>query len=175
VLNGFIVSEVGAFSFGQFHPAFPCVLFFAGFLMRFGMAGFSRELCLARFSFRVLAVFAFFPLVLLLFGFFLVVAVLLAFGNFMRLVESLSFVFVKIRSTNKRVGFGARLRFFVLGFYQAGRERDRLFIAQCWSYVARRFGRSFGCVLNFPGRIHYCMFFRCGFSPGRLGLRFRIG
>jgi hypothetical protein len=51
------------------------------------------------------------------FGLFFVVPVLFVLGNFMRFVEGFGFVFVKIRATDKSVGFGARLSLFVLGFH----------------------------------------------------------
>src|SRR5260221_13983675 len=100
------------------------------------------------FLFRIFAVLTRFPLVLLLFGFFSVWAMLLALGNFVRFVEGLGFILVKIRATDQRVGFRARLRLFVLGFHQSSGERDRLFIAEGRSAVARRFGRSFFRVME---------------------------
>lgn len=42
--------------------------------------------------------------------------VFFVFRNLVRFVEGFGLVLIKIRSTDKRVGFGARLCFFVLGF-----------------------------------------------------------
>ena len=80
-----------------------------------------------------------FALILFFFGFFFRVAVFLALRNFVRLMESIGFILVKIRASNERVRFGARLRLFVLGFHQACRQRDGLFIAECLGCVAARF------------------------------------
>jgi hypothetical protein len=92
------------------------------------------------FLFRIFAVFTRFSLVLLLFGFFFVLAMLLALGNFVRFVQGLGFILIKIRPTDQRVGFRARLRLFVLGFDQSRGERDRFFITQARGGAARRFG-----------------------------------
>jgi len=116
VLDGLVVSKVGALGFRQLRAVFFCMRFPACFAAMFFVAGISGELFFAGFRFRI---FAFFLLVLLFFGFFLVVAVFLALGDFMRFVQSLGFVLVKIRATHQRVRFRARLRFFVLGFHQA--------------------------------------------------------
>jgi len=140
VFDGFVVSEVGALGFSQLRAIFLSVGFLACFALMFLMAGFRGELCFVGFLFRVFAVFAFFTLILLFFGFSFVVAVFLALGNFMRFVEGFGFVLVKIRATDKRVGFGARLRLFVLRLHQASGERDRLFIAEGRSRVARGLG-----------------------------------
>ena len=174
MLDGFVVSEVGAFSFGHLRAVFFRVLFLAGFLVLFGVAGFGGQLRFLGFFFRIFAVFAFFPLVLLLFGFFFVMAVLLALGDFVRFMEGLGFILVKIRATDQRVGFRASLRLFVLGFHQASRERDRLFIAEGRSRVACRFGRALFRVMNFHSGFR-CVFFRCGFRGNRFGFRSRIG
>src|SRR5258707_3580603 len=104
--------------------------------MMFGLAGFRGKLRFVDFLFRVLAVFTLF---LFFLGFF-VVAVFLALCNFMRFVECFGFVLVKIRATDKGVGFGARLSLFMLGFHQASGERDRLFIAEGRSGIASRLG-----------------------------------
>ena len=101
------------------------------------MAGFRGELCFARFVFRVFAVFTLF---LFCFGFFFVVPVFLVLGYFMCFVESFGFVLIEIRATDKRVGFGARLGLFVLGFHQAGGERYSLFFAKASGAVANRSG-----------------------------------
>src|ERR1700741_4952264 len=105
--------------------------------MMFGVAGFRGKLRFVDFLFRALAVFTLF---LFFLGFFFVVTVFLAFGNFVRFVEGLGFVLVKILATDESVGFGARLSFFVLGFHQASGERDCLFIAEGRSGIASRLG-----------------------------------
>jgi hypothetical protein len=140
MLDGFVVGKVGTLGFSQFRAIFRRVAFLAGFLVLFGVAGFGGQLRFVGFLFRIFAVFAFFPLVLLFFGFFLVVAMLLALGNFMRFVEGFRFILVKIRATDQRVGLSACLRLFVLGFHQASGERDRLLIAEGRSGVACRLG-----------------------------------
>jgi hypothetical protein len=176
VLDGFVVSQVGALSFGHLRVVFRIVSFLACFGMRFRVAGFPGELCFARFVFRVLAVF---PLFLFLFGFF-VVPVFLVLGNFMRFVEGFGFVLVKIRAPDERVGFGARLGFFVLGFHQSSGERYSLFIAEASGAVANRPGRGlFGVLLRSGSQGFFSRFrgvlFRGGFASGRIGFRFRIG
>jgi hypothetical protein len=177
MLDGLIVCEVSALGFGHLLAVFSRVLFFACFGMRFRVPGFRGELRFACFIFRVLAVFALF---LFFFGFFFVVAVFLVLGNFMRFVEGFGFILVKIRATDKRVGFGARLGFFVLGFHQASGERHSLFIAEGSGAIADRpgwglfrvmlRGGSQGFLSGFRG-----VLFRGRFSSGRLGFRFRIG
>jgi hypothetical protein len=144
MFDGFVVSEVGALGFRQLRAIFFSVSFLACFALMFLMAGFRRELCFAGFVFRIFAVFT---LILLFFGFFFVVAMFLALGNFVRFVQLLRFVFVKIRATDERVGFGARLGLFVLGFHQAGGERYSLFIAEASGAVADRPGWGLFCVM----------------------------
>jgi hypothetical protein len=97
VLDGFVVSEVRAFGFGHFLAIFSLVPLLTCFGMRFRVAGFRGELRFARFVFRVLAVF---PSFLFFFGFFFVVAVLFALGSFVRFVEGLGLILIKIRSTD---------------------------------------------------------------------------
>src|SRR5260370_42143040 len=104
--------------------------------MMFGLDAFRGKLRFVDFLFRVLAVFTLF----LFFGFFFVVAVFLALCNFVRFVEGFGFVLVKIRATDKGVGFGARLSLFMLGFDKARGERDCLFIAEGRSGIASRLG-----------------------------------
>ena len=137
VLDSFIVSQIGALSFGHLLAVFYRVVFFAGFGMRFRMSGFRGELRFARLVFRVLPVFTRF---LFFFGLFFVVAVLLALVDLVRFVKGFGFVFVKIRATDERVGFGARLSLFVLGFHQASGERHCLFVTEGRGGVASRFG-----------------------------------
>jgi hypothetical protein len=137
VLDGFIMSKVSALGFGHLRAVFCRVIFLASFGMRFRVAGFRGEPRFARFVFRVFAVFTSFLFIL---GFFFVVAVFLVLGNFMRFVEGFGFVFVKIRATDERVGFGARLGLFVLGFHQASGQRHSLFITEGWGGVAGRLG-----------------------------------
>jgi hypothetical protein len=178
VFDGFVVSEVGALGFGQLRAIFLSVGFLACFALMFLMAGFRRELCFVGFVFRIFAVFAFFTLILLFFGFFFVVAMFLALGNFVRFVQLLRFVFVKIRATDERVGFGARLGLFVLGFHQAGGERYSLFIAEASGAVADRPGWGLFCVMLRSGSQGFLsgfrgVLFRGRFSSGRI--RFRIG
>ena len=175
MLDGFVVSEVRAFGFGHLRAIFSLVPFPTRFGMRFRSAGFRGELRFARFVFRVLTVFTSF---LFFFGFFFVVAMLFVLGNFVRFVEGFRFVLVKIRATNERVGFGARLGLFVLGFDQASGERHSFFIAKGSGAIADRSGwgllrvmlrsSSQGFFRGFCG-----MLFRGGFSSGRI--RFRIG
>ena len=105
--------------------------------MMFGLAGFRGKLRFVDFLFRVLAVFTLF---LFFFGFFFVVTVFFALCNFVRFVEGFGFVLVKIRATDKGVGFGARLSLFMLGFHQASGERDCLFIAEGRSGIVSRLG-----------------------------------
>jgi len=177
VFDGFVVSEVGALGFGQLLAVFCRVSFLTSFGMRFRVAGFRGELRFARFVFRVFAVFTLF---LLRFGLFFVVAVFLVLGYFMRFVESFGFVFIKIRATNKRVGFGARLGLFVLGFHKASGERYSLFLAEASGAVANRPGWGLFCVMlrscgqgflsGFRG-----VFFRGRFPSGCIGFRFGIG
>jgi len=140
MLDSFVMRKVGALGFGQLRAIFRGVIFLASFLMVFRMTGFSCELGLVRFLFRVFTVLACFTLILLFFGFFLAMAVFLVLGNFMRFVEGFGFILVKIRSTDQRVGFGARLGLFVFRFHQSSGQRDCFFIAECRSGVARRFG-----------------------------------
>ena len=137
MFDGFIVSKVGALGFGHLRAILYCVIFLACFGMRFRVAGFRGELRFARLVFRVFAVFTLF---LFFLGFFLVVAVFLVLGNFVRLVEGFGFIFVKIRATDERVGLGARLGLFVLGFHQTSGERDSLFIAEGRCGIAGWFG-----------------------------------
>jgi hypothetical protein len=169
VFDGFVVREVGALGFGQFRAIFPRVIFLARFLMMFRVAGFRGKLRFMGFVFRVLAIFALF---LLFFGFFLVVvAVLFTLINLVRFVEGFSFILVKIRATDERVGFGARLRLLVLRFHQASRERDRFFIAEGRSRVASRLGCGFFRAVNFRGGFRNVLF---RFRRNRFGFRFRI-
>jgi hypothetical protein len=116
VLDGFIVSEVGALGFGHLCAVFLLVSALARFGLRFRVAGFRGELCFARCVFRVFAVFTLFLFCL---GFFFVVPVFLMLGYFMRFVEGFRFILIKFCATDERVGFRASLRLFVLGFHQA--------------------------------------------------------
>ena len=177
MFDGFVVGQVSALGFGQLRAVFCRVRFLTCFGMRFRVTGFRGELRFVRFLFRVFAVFTSF---LLFFGFFVVVPVFLVLGDFVRFMEGFGFVLVKIRATHERVGFGARLGFFVLGFDQAGGERDSLLVAEAGSAVANRSGWSLFCVLlrsrsqsflsGFRG-----VLFRGRFSSGCIGFRFRIG
>ena len=173
MFDGFIVSKVGALGFGQFGAIFLGMLFSACFLMVFRVTGFGGELRFVGFLFRVLPVFACFALILLFFGFILVVAVFLALGNLMRFVECFSLVLVEVRSTDKRVGFGARLCLFVLRFHQAGGERDRLFIAEGRNSIAGRFSRGIFRVIEFRNGFRG-LFFRGSFRRSRCGFRFFV-
>jgi len=180
VFDGFVVSEVGALGLSQLCAIFLSADFLACFAPMFLMAGFCGELRFVGFVLRIFAVFAFFTLILLFFGFFFVVAMFLALGNFVRFVEGLRFVFVKIRAPDEGVGFGARLGLFVLGFHQAGGERYSLFIAEASGAVANRpgwglfrvmlRGGSRGFLSGFRG-----VLFRGRFPSGRICFRFRIG
>ena len=177
MLDGFVVSQVGAFGFGQLRAIFRRVRFLACFGMRFRVSGFRGELRFARFVFRVFAVLTRF---LFFLGFFFVVRVFLVLGNFMRFVQGFGFVLIEIRATDEGVGFGARLGLFMLGFYQACGEGDRLFIAEASGAVANRPGRGLFRVLLRSGSQGFFSGFRgvlfCGrFSSGRIGFRFRIG
>jgi len=180
VLDGLVVGKVCSLGFGQLRAIFFRVAFLAGFLMLFGVPGFGGQLRFVGFLFRIFAVFTRFPLVLLLFGFFFVLAMLLALGNFVRFVEGLGFILVKIRATDERVGFGARLGLFVLGFHQASGERHSLFIAEGSGAIADRPGWGLFRVMLRSGSQGFLsgfrgVLFRGGFSSGRLGFRFRIG
>ena len=137
VFDGLVVSEVGALGFGHLRAVFFRVRSLACFTVMLFVPGIGGELFFARLRFSF---FPFFLLVLLFLGFFFAVAVFFALGYFVRFVESLGFVLVKIRATDKRVGFSARLSLFVLGFHKPGGERNRLFIAEGRSRVARWFG-----------------------------------
>jgi hypothetical protein len=177
VFDGFVVGEVGALGFGKLRAVFCRVSFLASFGMRFRVAGFRGELRFARFVFRVLAVFTLF---LLRFGLFFVVTVFLVLGYFMCFVESFGFVFIKVRATDKGVGFGARLGLFVLGFHQAGGERYSLFFAKASGAVANRPGRGLFRVMLRSGSQSFLsgfrgVLFRGRFPSGRIGFRFRIG
>jgi hypothetical protein len=177
VLDGFIVSEVRSLGFCHLCAIFTLVPFFDPFGMGFCVAGFRGELGFARFVFRVLTVFT---SVLFFFGFFFVVAVLLVLGNFVPFVERLGFILVKVRATNERVGFRARLGLFVLGFDQASGERHSLFIAEGCGAVADRPGRCLFRVMLRSGSQSFLsgfrgVLFRGRFSGGRIGFRFRIG
>jgi len=177
VLDGLIVSEVGALGFGQLRAVFFRMDFFASFGLSFRVAGFRRELCFARFVFRVFAVFT---LLLFCFGFFFVVPVFLVFGYFMRFVQRFRFILIKIRATHQRVGFRAGLRLFVLGFDQASGQRYSLFIAEGCGATADRPGRGLFRVMLRSGGQGFLSGFRgmlfCGrFPSGRIGFRFRIG
>jgi hypothetical protein len=98
VFDSFVVRKVGALGFGHLRAVFFRVGFPACFAVMFFVAGIGGELFFVplRFGF-----FAFFLLVLLLFGFCFVVAVLLVLSDFMRFVEGLGFVLVKIRATRQ--------------------------------------------------------------------------
>ena len=180
VFDGFVVSEVGALGLSQLCAIFLSADFLACFAPMFLMAGFCGELRFVGFVLRIFAVFAFFTLILLFFGFFFVVAMFLALGNFVRFVEGLRFVFVKIRAPDERVGFGARLGLFVLGFHKASGERYSLFLAEASGAVANRPGWGLFCVMlrscgqgflsGFRG-----VFFRGRFPSGCIGFRFGIG
>jgi len=177
MFDGFVVSQVGALGFGQLRAIFRRVSFLTSFGMRFRVAGFRGELCFARFVFRVFAVFTLF---LFRFGLFFVVTVFLVLGDFMCFVESFGFVFIKIRATDKRVGFSARLGLFVLGFHQAGGERYSLFFAEAGGAVANRPGWGLFRVMLRSGSQGFLsgfrgVLFRGRFSSGRIGFRFRIG
>ena len=153
------------------------MIFLACFGMRFRVAGFRGELRFARFVFRVLTVFT---LYLFFFGLFFMVAVFLVLGNFVRFVEGLRFVFVKIRATDEGVGFGARLGLFMLGFHQACGEGDSLFIAEASGAIANRPGWSLFCVMLRSGSQGFLsgfrgVLFRGRFPSGCIGFRFRIG
>ena len=180
VLDGFVVSKVGALGFGQLGAVFFRASFLARFGLSFCVAGFRGELGFVGFFFRIFAVFAFFPLVLLLFGFFFVVAVLFVLCYFVRFVEGFRFILIKICATDERVGFRASLRLFVLGFHQAGGERDSLFIAKAGGAIANRPGWGLLRVLLRGGGQGFLsgfrgVLFRGGFPSGRIGFRFRIG
>jgi hypothetical protein len=168
VLDGFVVREVGALGFGHLLAIFCWVIFLACFRMMFRVAGFRGKLRFARF--RVLAVFTLF---LFFFGFFFVVAVLLALSNFMRFVEGFGFVLVKIRATDESVGFGARLSFFVLGFDKASGERDGFFIAEGRSGIASRLGWRFFREMDLRSGFG-SVFFRRGFRRRCFGFGFLI-
>ena len=177
VLDGLVVSKVGALGFGHLRAVFLFVTSLARFGLSFRVAGFRGELCFARFIFRVFAVFTLF---LFCFGFFFVVSVFLMLRNFMRFVEGFRFILIKIRATDKRVGFRASLRLFVLGFHQAGGERDSLFIAKASGAIANRPGRGLLCVLLRGGCHGFLsglrgVLLRGGFPCRRVGFRFRIG
>lgn len=176
VLDGFVVSEVGAFGFGQLRAVFrvgPC---FAALLMSFRVSGFGGELPLAGlgFCFRVFAILACFTLILLFFGLF-VVAVLRVFGNFVRFMEGFRFIFVEFSAANEGIGFGARLGLFVLGFDETRGERNRLFIAEARGAVANRFGWSFFRVVVRNGGRSFLSGFRAGFRSTCFSFRFLIG
>ena len=177
VLDGFVVSKVGALGFGHLRAVFLLVSALNRFGLSFRVAGFRGELCFARVVFRVFAVFTLF---LFCFGFFFVVPVFLVLGYFMRFVERFRFILIKVRTTDQRVGFRASLRLFVLGFDQASRERDSLFIAKACGTIANRPGWSLLRML-LRGRSQRFLrglrgvFFRGGFPSGRIGFRFRIG
>jgi hypothetical protein len=177
VFDSFVVREVRSFGFGHFLAIFSLVPFLTCLGMRFRVAGFRGELRFACFVFRVFAVFTSF---LLFFGFFFVVAVLFVLGNFVRFVEGFGFVLVKIRTTNERVGLGARLGLFVLGFDQASGERDSLLIAEGCGAIADRPGWGLLRVMLRSGgqgffRGFRGMLFRGRFSSGRIRFRFRVG
>jgi hypothetical protein len=176
VLDGFVVSQVGALGFGHLRAVFLLVSALARFGLSFRVAGFRRELCFARFVFRVFAVFTFF---LFCFGFFFVVPVFLVLGCFMRFVERFRFILIKIRATDQRVGFRAGLRLFVLGFDQASGQRHSLFIAESSGATVDRPGWGLFRVMLRSGSQGFFrgfrgMRFRGRFSSGRIGFRFRI-
>jgi hypothetical protein len=177
VLDGLVVSKVGALGFGHLRAVFLLVSALARFGLSFRVAGFRGELCFARFVFRVFAVFTLF---LFCFGFFFMVPVFLMLRNFMRFVEGFRFILIKIRATDERVGFRASLRLFVLGFHQAGGERDSLFIAKTSGAIANRPGQGLLCVLLRGGGHGFLsglrgVLFRGGFPCRCIGFRFRIG
>lgn len=148
VLDGFVMRDVGTFGLSQFRVFFLVPFFRTDFFL------------------LVLVVFRFGGKVLFGFVDFLVMLVGKLFG-FLFLLE--------IGSAHECVRFGARLRFFMLGFHQAGRECRQFFFAQTSGAIAMNVTlRSF--FVRFLGLSGCClcslreMLFRGSLS--RSGFRF---